>query len=56
MHSLKDIMEEHIGLIGLYYPLDGVTNPKYKLLHFLKNIFFTKRRMHKILTGKSAAI
>jgi len=24
-------------LIGLYHPLDGVTNPKYKLLHFYTN-------------------
>ena len=22
--------------IGLHYPLDGVTNPKYKLLHFIQ--------------------
>jgi hypothetical protein len=22
--------------IGLYHPLDGITNPKYKLLQFLK--------------------
>jgi hypothetical protein len=30
-----------INLIGLYHPLDTVTNPKYKLLHFLttKNNF-----------------
>jgi hypothetical protein len=28
-------------LIGLYHPLDGVANPKYKLLHFVttKNTF-----------------
>ncbi len=23
------------GIIGLYYPLDGITNLKYKLLYFL---------------------
>jgi len=26
--------------------LDGITNPKYKWLHFLATIFFTKRRTH----------
>jgi hypothetical protein len=30
--------------IGLYHPLDGVAVPMYKLLHFLTNIFFAKRR------------
>jgi hypothetical protein len=30
-------------LIGLYHPLDGVTNHKYKLLHFL-TIFFYKEK------------
>jgi hypothetical protein len=29
--------------IGLYYSLDGLTNPKHKLLHFLK---FAKRLRH----------
>jgi hypothetical protein len=33
-------------LIGLQHRLDGVTNPKYKLLHFLTTIIFTKRRTH----------
>ena len=29
--------------IGLYHPLDGVTNPKYNLLHFKQlTIFFQK--------------
>jgi hypothetical protein len=28
--------------IGLYHPLDGITNPKYKLLHFLTNKKFCK--------------
>ncbi len=26
--------------IGLHYPLDGITNPKYKLLHFLATKIF----------------
>jgi hypothetical protein len=29
---------------GLYHPLDGITNPKYKLLHFLTIIIFTKKK------------
>ncbi len=32
--------------IGLYHSVDAITNPKYKLLHFLTTIFFTKRRRH----------
>jgi hypothetical protein len=32
-------------LKGLYYPLDGVTNPKYKLLCFLTfKILFSKEK------------
>jgi hypothetical protein len=30
--------------IGLYNPLDGVTNPQYKLLHFLTLTFFYKEK------------
>ncbi len=31
-------------LIGLHHPLDGVTNPKYKLLHFIQlTKFFCKK-------------
>jgi hypothetical protein len=37
---------KHFDLIGLYHPLDGVTNPKYKLLHFLTTTFFTETRRH----------
>ncbi len=29
--------------IGLYHPLDGVTNPRYKLLYFVK----TKKNMQR---------
>jgi hypothetical protein len=29
-------------VIGLYHPLDGVTNPKYKLPCFLKTIFLQR--------------
>jgi hypothetical protein len=33
--------------IGLHHPLDGVTNPEYKLLRFIQlNKFFAKRRRH----------
>jgi hypothetical protein len=31
-------------LIGLYHPLDGITNPKYKLLHFLTTDFFKEKK------------
>jgi hypothetical protein len=31
--------------IGLYHPLDGLTNPKYRLLHFLATKFFCKEKM-----------
>ncbi len=33
-------------LMGLDHPLDGITNPKYKLLHFLTTNFFAKRKRH----------
>jgi hypothetical protein len=34
-------------IMGLDHPLDGVTNPKYKLLHLLKTKkSFAKRRRH----------
>jgi hypothetical protein len=29
--------------MGLYHPLDGVTNPKYKLLHLLTTKIFLQR-------------
>jgi hypothetical protein len=32
--------------IGLHHPLDGVTNPKYKLLCFIQLNFFAMRRRH----------
>jgi hypothetical protein len=37
---------QYLITIGLYHTLDGITNPKYKLLLFLTTIFFTKRRRH----------
>jgi hypothetical protein len=33
-----------LSLIGLYYPLNGVTNPQYKLLHFFTITFFNKEK------------
>jgi hypothetical protein len=30
--------------IGLYRPLDGITNPKYKLLHFLTTNCFCREK------------
>jgi hypothetical protein len=41
---------------GLYHPLDGITNPKYNLLHFLTIIIFTKRRRNQLLTGIGSVI
>jgi len=32
-----------LHLIGLHYPLDGVTNPEYKLLHFIQLTNFLQR-------------
>jgi hypothetical protein len=33
-----------MDLIGLHHPLDGVTNPEYKLLHFIQlTNFFLQR-------------
>jgi hypothetical protein len=29
--------------IGLHHPLDGVTNPEYKLLHFIQLNIFLQR-------------
>jgi hypothetical protein len=36
----------NMTLIGLYHPLDGITNPKYKMLHFLttKNNFREEKK------------
>jgi hypothetical protein len=31
-------------IIGLYHPLDGISNPKYKQLPFLTNEFFYKKK------------
>ncbi len=30
--------------IGLYHPLDGISNPKYKLLHLLTPEIFIKEK------------
>ncbi len=41
------LMSNAINSIGLHHPLDGVTNPEYKLLHFIQlTNFFAKRRRH----------
>ncbi len=42
--------------MGLYHPLDGVTNLKYKLLYFLLPNKKIQRERHKLLTGIDAAI
>jgi hypothetical protein len=36
---IEGISEETDRTVGLYQPLDGITNPKYNLLHFLTTIF-----------------
>jgi hypothetical protein len=43
----KQLLMKHqgfnkIAIMGLYHPLDGITNPKYTLLNFLKTKFFAK--------------
>jgi hypothetical protein len=50
---VKDDMANGIevvgGTVGLYHPLNGVTNPKYNLLYFVTTkfvLFFAKRRRH----------
>jgi hypothetical protein len=35
--------------IGLYHPLDGITNPKYKLFYFLTTNVFCKEKKALIL-------
>jgi hypothetical protein len=37
-------MSKQATLIGLYHPLDGVTNPKYRLLCFLTTKFLCKEK------------
>jgi hypothetical protein len=46
----------NLKFIGLYHQLDGVTNPKYKFLHFLTTKFFAKRGRCQLLTAIGAAI
>jgi hypothetical protein len=42
--------------MGLHHPLDGVTNPKYKLLRFKQQTIFFEKGGHYLLTGIGAAI
>jgi hypothetical protein len=46
------------GSIGLHHPLDGVTNPEYKLLHFIQltKCFCKEKKALVLLTGIGAAI
>ncbi len=46
---------ERVFTIGLHHPLDGVTKPEYKLLHFIQLIFF-QREEGTTLTEIGAAI
>ncbi len=39
----KSEQKEIVLRIGLHHPLDGITNPKYKLLHFIQLTFFSKK-------------
>jgi len=43
---INTLVYTNAALIGLYHPLDGITNPKYKLKCFSKFIFFSKRKRH----------
>jgi hypothetical protein len=49
---------EHLkgSSMGLYHPLDGVTNRKYMLLYFLTPNKKNSKRRHQLLTGIDAAI
>jgi hypothetical protein len=50
-------MVKHSNLIGRHDPLDGITDPEYKVVAFhTTNYFFAKRRRHWLLTGIGAAI
>ncbi len=40
--------------MGLYHPLDGITNLKYKLLYFLTPNKKIQREMHSLLPGIDA--
>jgi hypothetical protein len=42
--------------MGLYHPLDGNTNLKYKLLCFLTPYKKSQRKRHKLLTRIDTAI
>ncbi len=35
MLSVVKVKVIKLSVMGLYHPLDGITNSKYKLLHFL---------------------
>jgi hypothetical protein len=41
---LNVIMLSVMVPVGLYHPLDGIPNPKYKLLHFLTTKLFRKEK------------
>jgi hypothetical protein len=42
--------------IGLHHPLDGITNPEYKLAFQKLTKNSAKRRKHYLLTGTGTAI
>jgi hypothetical protein len=41
-NTSRFFLEKCCCVTGLYHPLGGISNPKYKLLHFLKTIYFYK--------------
>jgi hypothetical protein len=42
--TARDRVADHgVKIIGLHHPLDGVTNPKYKLLHLIQLTFFFQK-------------
>jgi hypothetical protein len=45
-YNLKDVLSHDRALLGLglYHPLDDITNPKYKLLGFLAINYFSKEK------------
>jgi hypothetical protein len=44
IYSTLSTHDDRDMTIGLHHPLDGVTNPEYKLLHFIQITIFCKEK------------
>jgi hypothetical protein len=47
--SKRKLVQPELIWFRLYHPLDGITNPKHKLLHFLTDIDFYKEKNARAL-------